>query len=136
MPPTNSTTCLRYILILLLGLLPVLPLEGASPADSLLRKLDGMLPGRDRFAAERRQKINSLSAELPRITDLRDRYNIYRGLFSAYRDSSLALFSPSDENYHYLEAWRLMDAARWKEALAEIRRTERRFGPSDSHPAA
>lgn len=87
---------------------------------------------------QRKYLYNLYQSTFQRLADrdaIGDHKLLYTRRARAYRDSSLALFSPSDENYHYLEAWRLMDAARWKEALAEIRRTERRFGPSDGHPA-
>lgn len=54
-------------------------------SDSLLKELDKILPMRDAFSDERRKTIIELTAELQKNISDEDRYNIYRGLYGAYR---------------------------------------------------
>lgn len=56
-----------------------------SEPDSLLKVLDRTIATRDSFTIDRREKVARLTAILPTVNTLRDRYNIYRGLYGAYR---------------------------------------------------
>ncbi len=75
----------RHTVILLILTLASSLNIAASSADSLLRELDRVIAHKDEYAAGRRRMIDESQANLARVTDDRDLYNIYRSLYSHYR---------------------------------------------------
>lgn len=71
--------------ILIIAIFPPSTSGKVSEADSLLRELDQTIARRDSFTVDRRDKIARLQGILPTVDNPRDRYNIYRGLYGAYR---------------------------------------------------